>query len=833
MNSIELSHINVLPFTLLEVSEDGYITACIKQLEGLTGYSNQELVGKAINQLFPQLPTHFTQQYNKGALHLTLYCKNQHSIDCSLSIDKVNQHYVFYIAPQAKAEYQYEPSTLHELQPVARTTEDAFWKWDLENQIVDCSSMVMSILGYSAETFNGPVSFWKKHITPKGRSQIQSQLSQHFKGKIPCINTTQLIETQTGESKWITLIGKVFESKDSKPYKMIGSVKDVTEHHVISEQLKIQNGYLQLAEQIGNSGHWRLDLINNTLFWSAGVYRIHGVTPDKYKPELDTAINFYLREEQEKVGEYIEQAIETKTGFHFKSVIKQPFGRTIKVESLGEVELDEHGEVIGVFGVFKDIQESEEAYEKVKLLAMVNSTIKVPIFFIDEKDNIVYQDLSPKLENKKTVLFNYINFSITEYLNYKKKAKETGQIKHQNVSFDKFNSVFDLSVTYEKDEGIYIWIVNNVTDAFRAEQQQIISNRLALLGNTFGNVSHDINNVLGVALGATEMLELKYSQGKTDIAEYIDRVKNAIDKGKSVTERLLAFTRKPTVKVVRFDPIKEIESNKYLFKQLLLSTIDFSIDIDNVHCEINFPQGEFINILLNLVLNSQDAIREQGLNGRIEITANINSHNKLEIHVKDSGIGIEQNNLSKIFDPFYSSKSVNKGNGIGLANVYNTVYKHNGEIQVEGSSSLGGAHFTLIFSCKLLKEKAKTKEVNKSSTLNLHGKKILILDDEVSIAEFVSLYLENEGGETVHVNNKEQLIDAVNQHDDFDIFITDMILPDISGRQAVDLILQKFPSIQICSMSGYIAEESEDWKYPVLRKPFNSKDLKSFLKQFT
>jgi signal transduction histidine kinase len=459
---------------------------------------------------------------------------------------------------------------------------------------------------------------------------------------------------------------------------------------------------------------------------------------------------------------------------------------------------------------------------------MVNYTIKVPIFFIDEKDNIVYQDLSPQTGNESSVLFNYINFSITDYLNFKKKTKTVGQVKQTNISFDNYNSVFDLSITFEADEGIYIWIVENVTETFRKDQQQIISNRLALLGNTFGNVSHDINNVLGVALGAIEMLELKFSQGQQDISGYIERVKNAIDKGKSVTERLLAFTRKPTIKVVEFDPIQDIKDNKYLFKQLLLSTIDFTFNFDDFYCQIKFPQGEFINILLNLVLNAQDAIREQGLIGKINISANINESGRLEIHVKDSGIGIKQENLSKIFDPFYSSKSVNKGNGIGLANVYSTVYKHNGQIQVSGESDFGGAEFTLIFKCRVT-EKSKPIVTDKHNALGIVDKSILILDDEVSIAEFIALFLESEGAITTHVTSKKELLSQLDSDTTYEILITDMILPDISGRDAVNLVLAKFPDIKIYSISGYIAEEDKKWTYPVLRKPFNSKELAKFL----
>ena len=342
-------------------------------------------------------------------------------------------------------------------------------------------------------------------------------------------------------------------------------------------------------------------------------------------------------------------------------------------------------------------------------------------------------------------------------------------MKKNNVSFDKYNTVFDLSVTYEADEGIYIWIVENVTEKFRQEQQQIISNRLALLGNTFGNVSHDINNVLGVALGAIEMLEIIFSR-KEDISTYIDRVKNAIDKGKNVTERLLAFTRKPTIKVVSFDPLEEMSNNKYLFKQLLLSTISLNFDLEKVYCLINFPQGEFINILLNLVLNAQDAIQEKGLSGRIDISANLAKKNRLEIHVKDSGIGIADENLNRVFDPFYSSKSVNKGNGIGLANVFSTMYKHNDHIEVEGHSELGGAHFTLVFKCKILNEHYQI-PLNTSPGLDVRQQRVLILDDEVSIADFVGLNLENEGAEIITVNNKVELVEQITLNDKIDIFI--------------------------------------------------------------
>jgi PAS domain S-box-containing protein len=826
--------IDFAPIALFYIDFSGKFLDCNNLAEKLSGYEKGELHGKGVDLIFPCFTKILADHKCDNAKPIDILLQSEvqlitklaENIHCSMSCNKVVDGYVFTISKQA---IQTAPNALKGAHKVLNGIEEAFWEWNIEKNVIYYSAQLMSILGHKAEPYTGPITFWEEHVSEHDLKKIYRQIDEHIAGNVSSINPTYSITTKNGEKKWVTLIGKIFEYKEDRPYKMFGSIQDVSENHLLVKRLEKQNNYLILAEKLGNSGHWHFNIKEQELYWSNGVFAIHGVKPSTYQPTFESAVDFFLPEEQAKFRKCIEQAITKKQSFHFKSTIKHVLGKKVKVELLGKVEVNRKEDVVGVFGVFRDITKSEEVFNKLKLLAMVNYTIKVPIFFIDDQDNVVYQDLSPQMGNKNSVLFNYVNFSISEYLDFKRIAKEQGQIKKTDISFDKFNSVFDLSVTYESDAGIYIWIVENVTEKFRKDQQQIISNRLALLGNTFGNVSHDINNVLGVALGATEMLEIKFSSGSKDISKYIERVKNAIDKGKDVTERLLAFTRKPTVKIIKFDPMKEIEANKYLFKQLLLSTIDFQLHTENIHCEITFPQGEFINILLNLVLNSQDAIREQELIGKIKISANIVNNEKLEIHIEDSGIGIKQENLSKIFDPFYSSKSVNKGNGIGLANVYSTIYKHNGAIQVEGhSKELGGAHFTLIFNCDVTTS-VPVKKIEKKSQLSLVGQNVLILDDEESIAEFVSLYLDSEGVKTQHAVNKPGLIEKIQKNEHFDVFITDMILPDISGRQAVELVKEKFPNIRIFSMSGYIAEEDNEWLYPVLRKPFNSQELTDFL----
>jgi PAS domain S-box-containing protein len=717
-------------------------------------------------------------------------------------------------------------SNVDALQKMLDCTDEPFWLWNVKEKTIYYSAPLMQLLGYEAKSCLADQSLWRKHVTPAVFDAVDQQLRLHITGKSEKAKYLCEVNTKQNTRLWVDMTGKVTEVNGKEAITVFGLLRNVTELKSLITGLKKQNDFLNMAEEIGHTGHWRVDLVNDTLYWSPGVYKIHGVDPQYFEPTLENAINFYIPTERERVTQCVNNAIKNAQGYYLKSTIKQKLGDTVRVESIGHVEVNHQGDVTSVFGVIRDITTDAEYTEKLKLMSLVHHTINVPVFFIDEKDNVVYQDLIPQKQAKSSVLFNYINFSITDYLDFKSRAKAQGQIVRKDISFDNFISVFNLSVTFEPDEKIYIWIVENVTDKFKQEQQQLVSNRLALLGNTFGNVSHDINNVLGVALGSVEMLEMKLAKGEKNINKYVERVKNAIDKGKAVTERLLSFTRKPTADITVFDVVQELQENQYLFKQLLLNSIALTINYHVPSYFIRFPKGEFINIILNIVLNAQDAIQEKGLSGQIIIDVLVNDRNKCEIHIKDSGTGIKEENITRIFDPFYSSKSINKGNGIGLANVYNTMYKFNGDVRVEGYGELGGAHFILEFAYSP-EQVENTKIAIKSS--GLMGKNVLVLDDEVSIGEFVSMYLEEAKAKPICLNSKAELLTLLAEKPPLDILITDMILPDLSGQEAVDLVKNVYPNIIVYSISGFISVDESNWPYPVLRKPFNSKELASFL----
>ncbi|MGJ8693262.1 MAG: ATP-binding protein [Thalassotalea sp.] len=822
-------NIKKLPFAVIKIDNQGRLTHVNESFLSLSGFTNDEIINSHINSLLSDdVFEYFDDIQGDEPINLVLFDKAKAQIAIEIKLTSEHSHYFIFITPIANnnlADSAYTGKFIHSAEALGISLKP-YWEWNVQEDAIFISAMAMQLLSNKNHPYEAKVGFWTKNIAPEFIEKRQKAIDSVLSGNKTEYRCEYQLNTLAGEAIWLEEKGLVIEYQNNQPSILFGTIVDITKSKNLISDLKKQNAYLLLAEKLSHAGHWRIDVTTGEVFLSRGVYLIHGVDPKKAKVEHLNSECFHDEKDLPMYMEHYKAAIKNKAGFYFKHTITRDTGSKIKIEVIADVEMDDLGNVIAVFGVIRDISKQEQTFEKLKLLAMVNYTINVPIFFLNELDNVVYQDLTVKLSSKISGLFDYINFSFSDYIALKKTAKKIGQVKKNSVTFDQFQTVYNISVTYEPDAGIYIWIVENITLEFRKEQQQLISKRLTLLGNTFGNVSHDINNVLGVALGSIEMLELKLAQGDSNIDTYVERVKNAISKGKSVTERLLNFTRKPSVKLVKFDPNKDIRDNKYIFEHLFLHTIKLTVTLEETPCAIFFPQGEFINILLNIILNARDAIEEQGISGEIHLSTELTNYGYFLVHIKDSGVGIAEQNLTKIFDPFYTSKSVHKGSGIGLANVYDTIYKYNGAIQVLGRCDLGGAQFTLKFQSA---DASGIKGIAENKPLDLQNKSILVLDDEESIAEFVAMFLSNQGADVKACNDKVGLEAFVSDMHTCDIFITDMILPELNGREATNIVLAKFPQARIYSMSGYIAEEEQNWEYPVLRKPFNSYELSEFI----
>ncbi len=635
---------------------------------------------------------------------------------------------------------------------------------------------------------------------------------------------------------------KSAHAKVPKPFYLITStqkrelvsvvVKMQYQHYVLTilpHNEFFEQQYVDAKDKSYKVGQYKFDAINGEYYFSPGLQNIYGFTRPHDELSFHDFLAKHPEEEQIKLYSISNKAQDGEQQFSLKSYFINDADKRIFVDVKGKICVDSQGNVTEVNSIVRDVTQEQQLLEKLKLLVMFKNAVNVPVYFLDEQDQKIFPELT-LFDLQPEGLFSCVNFSIGEYLLIKEKAREQGQYNVTNISFDKYNTIFNLSVTFEPHEHLYIWVVENVTAEYYEQQQHTITNRLTLLGNAFNNVSHDINNVLSIALGSLELLELKVEAGDTESLEpYIERVKNAIDKGRHVTDRLLAFTRKPSVNMVEFEPDRELKENRYILDQLLDDNIKLTIKFCDRGVKIRFPQGEFVNVLLNIVINAQDAILEQNKTGLIEISTDVIDGNRYQVSVKDSGVGIQEENLKRIFEPLYSSKRSISGNGIGLANVYNTLYKHNGAVKVYGQSDLGGAEFSLFFKCfEKLNSSEKTSNLS-SSYEQIVDKNILIVDDEISILDFIEICLMAEGAKVNKANSLKTLALALSSFQHLDVLIVDVHMPGWPCEEVVTLVQEKFPNTMVLSISGYVDKEKSNWGYPLLRKPFSFSELKRFV----
>ena len=230
------------------------------------------------------------------------------------------------------------------------------WDWDLENDTIFWSNHCLKILGIDREGFTGdPGEFWDR-LHPEDKDRIAIARKLHVDRNQP-YSAQYRIRRADGTYRWIETRGQAVRDEHGRAKRFIGSAEDITERLKDEIALREQAEKLRLAEQMGGIGHWRVDVVENQLFWSDQVYAIHGLDPESFTPSLDSDIDFYHPEDREMVRGAVYNGMKNGVPFEFEARIVRPTGEERFVHSICHVEKDSGNTVIALFGVFSDITE--------------------------------------------------------------------------------------------------------------------------------------------------------------------------------------------------------------------------------------------------------------------------------------------------------------------------------------------------------------------------------------------------------------------------------------------------------------------------------------------
>ncbi len=379
----------------------------------------------------------------------------------------------------------------------------------------------------------------------------------------------------------------------------------------------------------------------------------------------------------------------------------------------------------------------------------------------------------------------------------------------------------------------------------KLEVQLNQAQKMESVGRLAGGVAHDFNNMLGVILGYTE-LAMERVEPDEPLHSHLEKIQGAAQRSADLTRQLLAFARRQTVSPKVIDLNDTIENMLKLLQRLIGEDVDLAWHPGKEVWPVNIDPTQVDQILTNLCVNARDAIVDTGKltieTGRASFDEEYCSHHAdfivgdyVLLAVSDDGCGMDQETQSQLFEPFFTTKGVGKGTGLGLATVYGVVKQNNGFINVYSEPGQG-----TTFKIYLPRHLAKAALLLKQE-LDKPGERghetILLVEDEPTILEMTTEMLESLGYTVLAAGSPGEAVRlAQEQLGRIDLLLTDVVMPEMNGRQLARNLLAHYPDLKRLFMSGYTANVIAhhgvlDEGVHFIQKPFSKKDLGEKLRE--
>jgi two-component system, cell cycle sensor histidine kinase and response regulator CckA len=379
------------------------------------------------------------------------------------------------------------------------------------------------------------------------------------------------------------------------------------------------------------------------------------------------------------------------------------------------------------------------------------------------------------------------------------------------------------------------------------QQQLLQSQKMESVGRLAGGVAHDFNNLLSVILGYSEMLLLDTNSLNHFAQESLHEIQKAGDRAKILTKQLLAFGRKQILEIKIIDLNLIIPDIEKMLKRLIGEDVEVITQLAPTLGMIKVDSDQMEQILLNLAVNARDAMPEGGkliietnnleiVQESDNITDSIPVGQYVTLTVTDTGCGMDEETLTHLFEPFYTTKDRGRGSGLGLATVYGIVKQHGGEIVVQSELGKGSSFRIYLPRCFESTLVEKSSEDIDDATLK-GDETLLVVEDDVSLRQMVCHVLHSRGYRVLEaIDVKDALHLASEKRDKINLILSDVIMPELNGPALVEKMQAFCPNAKVIYMSGYsdetiahhgILEEG----YVFIQKPFTLEGLLKKIRQ--
>jgi PAS domain S-box-containing protein len=613
----------------------------------------------------------------------------------------------------------------------------------------------------------------------------------------------------------------------------VGVAQDITKRKRTEEALRESKNYLnRIINCIGDCIFVKNDSFKHVLVNEA-MCDWTGMRPAEMLGK--TAQELFSQEEVDTLYEQEKLVLETGKECISEDCIEDKHGNKRTVLTKKTLLVDEKGDK-QIVGVIRDITERKKAEEALResenryrtAIECCNDGVAISQgwknLFVNQRYAEIFGYSNPnEIVAKPFSLFVHPDdLKRVEEISQNTQGNESVPVRYEIRGIRKDGESVGLEITAVETtyqgQAITLSYLRDVTERRRTEmekerleEQVRQSQKMEAVGVLAGGVAHDFNNLLSVINGYTELLLQEADQNDSRRSD-LEEIKQAGERAASLTSQLLAFSRKQILcpSMLNLDDV--ISEMSKMLRRLIGEDIELVCATHSAPELVYADEGQIQQIIMNLIVNARDAM-PQG--GKLTIeTANIDlddscicEHvippgNYTMVAISDNGIGMDAKTRSRIFEPFFTTKEPGKGSGMGLSTVYGIVKQSNGYVFAYSESGKGT---TFKIYLPRVQRKDNMLSVNTNATQNLGGTEtVLLVEDETSVRTLTARILREQGYTVLEASSSREALREAREYDgEIHLILTDVVMPEMSGKILASQIEAERPGIKSLFVSGY------------------------------
>jgi PAS domain S-box-containing protein len=721
---------------------------------------------------------------------------------------------------------------------------------------------------------------WVKRIHPEDRDRALHHFLATVNGTDARYSSEyRIVRPSDGQVRWIAAEAEIERDENGQPLRLVGAHMDITERTLAKELLRESEERFRLIANSAPVPMWVSKLDGTRGFANQAYLDFLGL-------EYQKAIVFDWRkilhpDDQSRVVRESVAGEASLKPFVLEARYRRTDGAWRWMRSESQPRWDPEGKHIGFIGVAHDITTAKEAESELRRL---NETLEQRIRqrtsqlesneaqlraifetsnqyqgLLDLEGNVIYANKT-SLAGIQAVAADVIGkpywdsrwFSATPGASEAVAAAFTAVKRGESVRTEMLlqlptgDRYFDFAMRPVFDQyGAVASVLPeavDITERRQAEEALRQSQKMEAVGQLTGGVAHDFNNLLTIIRSATDFLR------RRDLPEdrrrrYIDAISDTVDRASKLTGQLLAFARRQPLAPQVFDVGLQVEGIAQLIRPLVGDRIQIGLEIRDPECFAMADVAQFETSLINLAVNSRDAMDGEGLIsisiGKADaIPASGTSEKRngkfIAVSVADTGAGIAPDRLTAIFEPFYTTKEVGKGTGLGLSQALGFAKQSGGEIVVASVVGEGSTFTIYLPQAEAPATYADIGAGNIEAAISGRGHRILVVEDNEDVGRFSTELLQDLGYATRRADNARQALALIAADSSaFDLVFSDVIMPGMNGVELAIIIREQYPDIPVVLTSGYssVLAEHAHQGFELIQKPYSVEALSRTLRR--